>query len=209
MAKAQTQTQDRKVFEVELSEVQSLFIGLGFATADKWDRVKLVKKLENLPKILKQAGEVPLTDVQTATMNSLLNAMETGAELALLDGTPAVGTPDPEPVEEPTAPADGKTKKTPAAKKTPTAKKPDDGKPKLTRYQIPAQIIVCGKRKTWALDDLAAAANAEFMEQGGKDNVKEAKFSANVAADVLAACGVIKYDKPNITRLCEQMKKPE
>ena len=112
--------------------------------------------------------------------------------VARAEGTPEPeADPEPEAEEDPKPAAEKKTaaKKTaakPAAEKKPATKKAD-AKPRYTRATAFADAAKSGKIKD--LDKLAEKANELYIDSGGKDNIKEAKWMQTHAVAVLTALG--------------------
>lgn len=73
------------VFQMKRTEVVAMLGEMGFQTADKWDDVRLMKKLRALPKLIAEDTEVPepQTPEYRSLLASILKAKENEVDLEL------------------------------------------------------------------------------------------------------------------------------
>ena len=117
---------------------------------------------------------------------------------------------EPEEEEKPRRRKESAPKEKPAPKKEKPAPKKEKPKAektakepaakKVTRIQATAQALTAAakKKKNHTAEDLIAASNEVYMNNGGKDNPREAKYFYNIIVGALAEMDQLSIDGDNI-----------
>ncbi len=112
--------------KLSMTKLQSLFLALGFETADKWDAKKMASKIEKLPSLAQGDAEIP-DEEDKKFLDKILKAVEAEEELEIEDDTEEEEEEGAEEAEgeeeEEAADEDGEEEEKPAKKKSKKDKK--------------------------------------------------------------------------------------
>ena len=142
---------------------------------------------------LKDLKEIAKANDEFKNLRSSLTKYKTGKELkmamlSLLTGEEEEPEEEPEVEEEP---EEEQPKATKPAKKAPPAKKKSDDPKESSIFKTYARIdsvaqALTGDYDVETIDDLVEVSNNIYVENGGKDNIKEARTMTNYALKTLA-----------------------
>lgn len=178
---------------VSRDAVVSLFVSIGFKGADKWDRVKISKKIDNLPKLVADMDITELPDDDSSLLDDILNAIQAG-------GSVEIEELEAEEAEVEEAPAPAKKAPKPAPKIGEKPAKPVKKAPTIAatvdRYGVSAEVLLSGPQ---TVEEAIAAANETYVEGGGKDNEREAAFALRNTLRALKHIGLVAQNGKDIT----------
>lgn len=201
--------------KLKRKSIVRLFEALGFKTASKWDNARLKKMVAKLPEL--EIDNAKLEDKLQNRLKSLLDMVEAkdAYEITSEDETVPQETAEETKTEtaeetkeeaaaddddEDDVPAEKTEKKEKAAKaekpkkeKAPKAAKPQSKK----RIDCICEAIKAIPKSGLTLNEVAEKANAEFIQNGGEDNVTQTLHHLRVICPVLATFKVVekKEDK--------------